>query len=95
MRLILAQLLLEFHFELCEETREWNKNQKKMFLVGAAASEASFEEERCLNTLSLSILEREANLNDFELHGFFSSPQCVIQAYINIEASIQLRRKFL
>ncbi len=28
MRLILAQLLLEFHFELCEESREWYKDQK-------------------------------------------------------------------
>lgn len=32
MRLILAQLLLKFHFEICEESREWNKNQKKYFL---------------------------------------------------------------
>ena len=28
MQLILAQLLLEFHFELCEESREWHKDQK-------------------------------------------------------------------
>ena len=28
MRLILARMLLEFDFELCEESREWNKDQK-------------------------------------------------------------------
>ena len=50
------------------------QKSEKVFLVGAAASETSFDEEGCLNTLSLSFLEREANLNNSKFYGFFSSP---------------------
>ena len=46
----------------------------KTFLVGAAASEASFEGEDCLNRLSLLFQERDAYLNDVQLYGVFSSP---------------------
>ena len=51
-----------------------------LFLVGAAASEDSFEGEDYLNTLGLSFLEPEAKLNAMLLYGVFSNPCCVGQA---------------
>ena len=45
-----------------------------LFLVGTAASEASFEAEDYLNPLALSFLEPEVNLDDMLLFGVFSEP---------------------
>lgn len=44
-----------------------------LFLVGDAASEASFEGKDRLSKLRLSFLERDANLNDMLLYGDFSN----------------------
>lgn len=44
-----------------------------LFLVGTAASEASFKAED-LNPLALSFLEPEFNLDDMLLYGVFSRP---------------------
>ena len=45
-----------------------------LFLVGVAASEASFEGKGCLNTLGLSFLEPGAKLKVMLLYGVFSQP---------------------